>query len=110
MKKPSGDKHRKLVEDLELQTAQANATAAQANATAAQANAIAAVVALADTGGILDTQQAALYLGLRPQTLEVYRSQGIGPKCVFVSTRPRYSKKDLDAWIASDGRRKRVAS
>jgi hypothetical protein len=92
---PKKSKNQKIIENLELQVATANA--------------VTAIVALAASGAFLDTRQAALFLGLKPQTLEVYRSQGIGPKCVFVATRPRYTKKALEDWIAS-GRRKRVAS
>jgi hypothetical protein len=89
-------KNQQLIEELNLQTAKANA--------------VAAIIALANSGAYLDTQQAAIYLGLKKQTLEVFRSQGIGPRCVFVATRPRYTKKALEEWIPSHGRRKRVAS
>jgi hypothetical protein len=49
----------------------------------------------------LDTRMAALYLGLAPASLEVYRSKGVGPRCAYAATRPRYAKADLDAWLAA---------
>ncbi len=48
----------------------------------------------------MDTRMAALYLGLRPATLEVYRSNGTGPKCTYAASRPRYLKADLDEWVS----------
>ena len=48
----------------------------------------------------MDTRMAALYLGLAPASLEVYRSLGKGPRCSYAATRPRYSKADLDRWIS----------
>lgn len=65
-----------------------------------------AVAQLAATGIPLDTRQAALYLGLAAGSLEVWRSQGKGPRCIFVASRPRYLRTDLDQWIAESGRRR----
>jgi|GEM_PF-6391688 hypothetical protein len=84
-KSPKKLNRKKILADLELQTA---------------------VAQLAATGIPLDTQQSAIYLGLSPGSLEVWRSRGCGPKCIFVATRPRYLRSDLDAWIATSGRRR----
>ncbi|AOJ87150.1 hypothetical protein WS87_10930 [Burkholderia sp. MSMB0856] len=51
---------------------------------------------------VLTTDQAAVYLGIAPRTLEQWRSnrhQRI--PFVKIGGRVRYRLKDLDAWIAS---------
>jgi hypothetical protein len=84
-KSPRKLNRKKILADLQLQTA---------------------VAQLAATGVPLDTQQSAIYLGLSPGSLEVWRSQGKGPRCIFVSSRPRYLRIDLDKWIVESGRRR----
>jgi hypothetical protein len=58
----------------------------------------------------MDTRMAALYLGLSVGTLDIYRCRGTGPRCSFAATRPRYSKADLDAWLAAGKPKASVAS
>jgi len=54
---------------------------------------------------ILDTAEAARYLGISCPTLERFRLKGDGPK--FAKLTPgkrgpvRYRRADLDAWVAS---------
>jgi predicted DNA-binding transcriptional regulator AlpA len=51
---------------------------------------------------ILNTTQAAEYIGRGPSTVEKWRVKGLGPK--FVRVGPRcvgYTPADLDEWIAS---------
>jgi hypothetical protein len=73
----------------------------QANAQAAAANALAAIVGLASSGAYLNSEQAARYCGLKRTTLEIFRSKSTGPRCDHkASSRPRYLKKDLDEWMA----------
>ena len=51
---------------------------------------------------LLDTIAAAEYLGLAPNTLEVWRSAGrYDLPFVKVGRRVKYSKAALDAWIAA---------
>ncbi len=52
-------------------------------------------------GAPLNTEEAALYLGLSVGTLHIYRCRGEGPHCEFAGSRPRYTKSALDAWVAS---------
>jgi len=53
--------------------------------------------------GRLNTHNAALYLGLRPKTLAMWRSDGKGPRFVKRG-RIFYFKEDLDQWINEQGR------
>jgi predicted DNA-binding transcriptional regulator AlpA len=49
----------------------------------------------------LDTDQAGVYTGLSPKTLEGFRSSGNGPRFVRYGRRAvRYLVSDLDAWMA----------
>ena len=53
--------------------------------------------------GRMDTENAALYLGLSPKTLAMKRCNGNGP--LFVKRgRIYYFKADLDAWLNEQGR------
>jgi excisionase family DNA binding protein len=47
----------------------------------------------------LDTAQAAAYLGLSRQYLEIARHKGEGPPFVKLPKAVRYSRRDLDAWM-----------
>ena len=49
----------------------------------------------------LNTIEAAGYIGLKAGTLEVWRSQGKGPRYVKLGRRVVYETKDLDAFAAS---------
>lgn len=58
------------------------------------------------TTPLIDTVQAAERLGgLKPNTLEGWRVQGIGPRYIKIGRLVRYSLDDLDAYIAAQGRR-----
>lgn len=49
----------------------------------------------------LNTEQAALYTGLAPATMEGLRSKGGGPRFVRYGRKAvRYLIADLDAWMA----------
>ena len=43
--------------------------------------------------------EAALHLGCKPRTLEVWRSQGIGPRYLRVAGRVQYRREDLDDYL-----------
>ena len=47
----------------------------------------------------LDTENASKYLGLKPKTLAIMRTNGNGPKFIKIG-RIFYFLEDLDAWIA----------
>ncbi len=52
---------------------------------------------------LLTSSQAAAELGLRPQTLRVWRCRGVGPRFVRLGTGPRspvaYRLSELEAWL-----------
>jgi hypothetical protein len=51
---------------------------------------------------LYDTQTAAEYLGnLKPNTLEGWRVQGVGPRYVKCGRLVRYNVTDLDAYLES---------
>lgn len=58
--------------------------------------------------------EAAAYLGLTPQSLAVYRCNGIGPEHVKLGNTRRapiiYRRPDLDSWDKQRRRKKRNAS
>jgi len=51
----------------------------------------------------LDTKEAAQLLGIRPQTLQLWRSTNRHPDLPYikVGTAVRYRLSDLEAWMAS---------
>jgi hypothetical protein len=49
----------------------------------------------------LNTQEAAAYLGIQPNTLEVWRCKHKGPRYAKLGTRVLYDKADLDEFFAS---------
>jgi predicted DNA-binding transcriptional regulator AlpA len=56
---------------------------------------------------VLRTEAAALYLGLRPGTLEKARRAGDGPPFLRIGARVvGYDVRDLDAWIATRKQRR----
>ena len=50
---------------------------------------------------ILDTDQAAQYLGLAKSTVEKMRVYGGGPRFLKLNRSVRYRSEDLDDWIRS---------
>lgn len=55
---------------------------------------------------LVTTPQAAEYLGgIKPNTLEIWRIQGIGPRYKKIGRLVRYSVDDLDAYLAAQSRR-----
>ena len=51
---------------------------------------------------LLTTEEAAEYLGVRPQTLAVWRTtRRYDIRFVRVGSRVRYRRRDLDAWLES---------
>jgi len=51
--------------------------------------------------GYLTTFQAASYLGVSHQYLEIGRCKGDGPPFIKLSRLVRYKKSDLDQWMES---------
>jgi len=52
----------------------------------------------------LTTEQAADFLTIKPNTLEIWRLKGKGPTYVKFGRAVRYKKTDIDAWINSQVR------
>ena len=50
---------------------------------------------------LLDTKQAAGYLGLSCQRLETWRCAGDGPPFIKISKAVRYRRASLDDWLAA---------
>jgi len=53
----------------------------------------------------LTTKQAAKVLALGTSTLEGWRARSEGPAWVKIGTAIRYSRADLDAWLAKHARK-----
>ncbi|MDP1550510.1 MAG: helix-turn-helix domain-containing protein [Nitrosomonas sp.] len=54
---------------------------------------------------LVTTQEAAEYIGgLKPNTLEGWRTQGIGPRYRKIGRLVRYSTDDLDAYLEAQTR------
>lgn len=51
----------------------------------------------------LDTREAAAYLSLSTQFLEIGRSRGYGPRYIKMTKAVRYRRADLDAWMSQHG-------
>ncbi len=51
----------------------------------------------------LNTQEAAAYLGLKPNTLEVWRCKHKGPRYSKLGTRVIYDLEDLESFFTSKG-------
>lgn len=49
----------------------------------------------------LNTEEAAHYLSLSTYQLEIWRSQGDGPPYMKLARAVRYSRADLDEWMAA---------
>jgi len=56
-------------------------------------------VAAARPGPVLTTKQAAEYVGLKPQTLRRFKSEGVGPAAFKQGRLNVYYPADLDAWL-----------
>jgi excisionase family DNA binding protein len=52
------------------------------------------------------TRQAAKILALSTGTLEGWRARGAGPKWIRLGTAIRYSRAELDAWLAAHAQKK----
>jgi len=48
---------------------------------------------------VFDTADAAAYLKLSKQQLEIWRSRGGGPPFLKLDRRVRYRRNELDAWM-----------
>lgn len=55
---------------------------------------------------LLNTYEAAPYMGVTPKTAENWRSLGIGPKFIRAGGRIVYDPADIESWKAT----RRVAS
>ena len=49
----------------------------------------------------LNTEEAAAYLGIRPNTLEVWRCKHKGPRYSKIGTRVLYDVDDLEAFFTA---------
>ena len=49
---------------------------------------------------LLSREEAADYLGLKPQTLAAWAHQGQGPPYLKLGRAVRYDQTDLDGWLA----------
>ncbi len=49
----------------------------------------------------LNTEEAAAYLGIRPNTLEVWRTKKKGPKYSKIGSRVLYDLNDLETYFIS---------
>jgi excisionase family DNA binding protein len=54
--------------------------------------------------GLLDTEQAAEYLRVGPQTIRNWRTKGRGPEALKVGSLVRYRRSDLDRWLDEECR------
>jgi hypothetical protein len=57
-----------------------------------------------DRRALVNTAEAAVYLGRKPATLRWWRSRGLGPKFSGRYRGVRYRLSDLDAWIDANTR------
>lgn len=57
--------------------------------------------------GRMDNVNAAKYLGLHPGTLNQMRVKATGPEFIKVGKKVFYFKADLDAWLVSNGKRRK---
>lgn len=57
-------------------------------------------------GDMMDDRHAAPYIGLSVSTLRAWRVRGGGPRYRKMGAAVRYSRADLDAYIAASGRRR----
>lgn len=53
---------------------------------------------------LIPTPQAAEYLGIKSNTLEVWRTQGTGPTYKKIGRLVRYSVNDLDSYLEAQSR------
>ena len=51
----------------------------------------------------LNTEEAATFLGIRPNTLEVWRCKHKGPRYAKIGSRVLYDVDDLEAFFISRG-------
>jgi len=49
--------------------------------------------------GRMDRENAARYIGRKPKTLEIWHTEGRGPRSRLVGGRRYYNKDDLDHFI-----------
>lgn len=55
-----------------------------------------------DRGNLLTNDEAAVYIGVAPQTLTIWRCvKRYAIPYIKVGSRIRYRREDLDAWLAS---------
>ncbi len=52
---------------------------------------------------LLAEKQLAEYLGLSLSTVRRLRYAGTGPPVVWLGSRPRYRRSDVDEWLAAGG-------
>ena len=58
----------------------------------------------APVSDFLTSAQVAQFLGLHPLTLNQWRSRNTGPAYIRVGRSIRYSRADIDAWLAQHRR------
>ncbi|MHB1287520.1 MAG: helix-turn-helix domain-containing protein [Leptospirales bacterium] len=50
-------------------------------------------------GELLNSEQAASFLGVRPQTLACWRLYGKGPSFAKIGRLVKYDKRKLEEWV-----------
>ncbi len=55
-------------------------------------------------GQFLTTEQAAQFLGLRPNTLEIWRYRGTGPRFIKCGRAVRYRLTDIESYVEAQTR------
>jgi predicted DNA-binding transcriptional regulator AlpA len=59
---------------------------------------------------LINTEQLARKLGLKPNTLAQWRLAGSGPQYVKIGRRVRYRVTDVQGWITAQNRQSTAAS
>jgi predicted DNA-binding transcriptional regulator AlpA len=59
---------------------------------------------------LIDTEQLARKLGLKPNTLAQWRLTGSGPQYIKIGRRVRYRVIDIQDWITAQNRESTAAS
>lgn len=53
---------------------------------------------------LMDTEQTATYLHVKPETLKVWRKRRKGPPFLNVETAVRYRREEVDEWLEAHRR------
>lgn len=53
-------------------------------------------------GELLNSEQAAVFLGVRPQTLACWRIYGKGPSFAKIGRLVKYDRRKLEEWVVKN--------